>query len=54
LEQQDRTTWDAWGFLILSFAASLRNSAHRMMTPVAAAEMLRQLEVTGQVLVSGG
>lgn len=50
LEQRGLTTWDAWGFLILSFAASLRNSAHRMMTPVAAAEMLRQLELVFPVL----
>jgi type III secretory pathway component EscV len=50
LEQRGLVTWDAWGYLILSFAASLRNSAHRMITPAAAAEMLRQLEMVFPVL----
>jgi type III secretion protein V len=50
LEQRGLVTWDPWGYLILSFAASLRNSAHRMMTPAAAAEVLGQLERVFPVL----
>lgn len=50
LEQRGLVTWDAWGFLILSFAASLRNSAQRMMTPAAAAELLGQLKANFPVL----
>jgi type III secretory pathway component EscV len=50
LEGLGFTTWDAWGFLILSFAAALRNSAHRLMTPVVATEMLSQLGMAFPVL----
>lgn len=43
LEELDLTTWDPWGFLILSLAAALRNHAHRFITRDVTTEMLRRL-----------
>ena len=43
LEAVGLTTWDAFGFLILSFAAALRQSAHALMTRDVADTMLKQL-----------
>jgi type III secretory pathway component EscV len=44
LEEQGLTTWDAGGFLILSFAAAVRRTAYTMMTRDVAANMTRVLE----------
>jgi type III secretory pathway component EscV len=43
LEERGLTTWDPWGYLILSFATALRNSAHRLITRVVTTEILSQL-----------
>jgi type III secretory pathway component EscV len=43
LEAVGLTTWDAFGFLILSFAAALRQSANALMTRDVADRMLTQL-----------
>jgi flagellar biosynthesis component FlhA len=43
LEAVGLTTWDAFGFLILSFATALRQTAHALMTRDVADGMLRQL-----------
>jgi hypothetical protein len=43
LEAQGITTWDAFGFLILNFAATVRRAAHALMTRGVAANMTEQL-----------
>jgi type III secretion protein V len=43
LDEAGFTTWDAWGFLILCFAAALRTDAHRLLTRDVATDLLRRL-----------
>ena len=51
LEELGFTTWDAWDFLILSFAAALRNNAHQLITSEVAKSMLSQLRMAFPALV---
>jgi type III secretory pathway component EscV len=51
LEALGRTTWNPFGFLILTFAAALRRGAHALMSRNVAANMTQQLEKVYPFLV---
>ena len=53
LEEAGLTTWEPFGFLILSLAAAIRQSAHALMTRDVAARLVQQLGLAFPIIEDG-